>query len=234
MSIRYGAKTIVTDSLISYLDAGNPNSYGGSGFVWNSLSPVLSGSGYSGNRIYATWMGSPTAPTHQTFSAHDKEGLGYFDLSTTHGRLLFQNLPENPPPMGNGTFELTDMTLVVWMRSTDTSGTFFESTWDDPSTDYFGKFDSTNKYQEAGYGLSANHYVDTILRNNIYDYMDGEWHMHEFKGANLFHNIWRQKLTFAANTITSGAIGIIAIYHKSLSSSESTMNFNALRGRYGI
>lgn len=224
MSIRYGAKTIVTDSLISYLDAGNPNSYGGSGFAWGSLSPVLSGNGGLGTRIYANWMDT-TAPTHQTFSAHDKEGLGYFDLSTTHGRLLFQNLPEN--------LELNDMTLVVWMRSTDTSGTFFEA-FDDPSTQYFGKFDSTNKYQKAGYGLSANHYVDRILRNNIYDYMDGEWHMHEFKGANLSHNIWRLSLTFAANTITSGAIGIIAIYNKSLSSSESTMNFNALRGRYGI
>ena len=226
MSIRYGAKTIVTDSLISYLDAGNPNSYDTDGIVWNSLSPVLSGSGgYYNNLIYARWMNTATV-THQTFSAHDKEGLGYFDLSTTHGRLLFQNLPEN--------LELNDMTLVVWMRSTDTSGTFFESSWyhPSPSTDYFGKFDSTNKYQEAG--LSANHYVDTILRNNIYDYMDGEWHMHEFKGANLSHNIWRLSLTFAANTITSGAIGIIAIYHKSLSSSESTMNFNALRGRYGI
>lgn len=232
MSIRYGAKTIVTDSLISYLDAGNPNSYGGSGIIWNSLSPVLSGSGYLGTRIYARWMDT-TTPTHQTFSAHDKEGLGYFDLSTPHGRLLFEHLPENPPPSGNGTFELNDMTLVVWMRSTDTSGTFFEA-FDYPSTQYFGKFDSTNKYQKAGYGLSANHYVDKILRNNIYDYMDGEWHMHEFKGASLFHNIWRQKLTFAANTITSGAIGIIAIYHKSLSSSESAMNFNALRGRYGI
>ena len=231
MSIRYGAKTIVTDSLISYLDAGNPNSYGGSGLVWGSLSPVLSGNGL-GNRIYATWMDT-TAPTHQTFSAHDKEGLGYFDLSTPHGRLLFEHLPENPPPDGNGTFELNDMTLVVWMRSTDTSGTFFES-YDNSSTQYFGKFDSTNKYQEAGYGLSANHYVDTTLRNNIYDYMDGEWHMHEFKGASLTHNIWRQKLTFAANTITSGAIGIVAVYHKSLSSSESAMNFNALRGRYGI
>ena len=146
----------------------------------------------------------------------------------------------------NGYFDLTDggatynaaltsgtsCTVIFWMKTTDIQSLFLSSTTNGGK--YLGAYNSGNKeyYNTVG---SPDFRMDLVSQTNIYDNaLDGEWHMFEFKGADL--STWNpiyfnQYPTF---TFGNGQIGIIQLYNKNLSASESAQNYNALKNRFGL
>jgi hypothetical protein len=206
MANLYGPR-IVTDGLVLHLDAGNRKSYPGSGTTWYDLS----GNGNNGS------IGTNLSFSSNVFNlVNGAAGQGVnFSGSVSSS---------------------TSCTLVFWIKTTDTQSSFWGR---DPSTNggsyYVGAYSSVNKeyYYNTG---ATRYYQDLIEPNNIYDnLLDGEWHMVEFKDMNF--STWDGKHAFSSyNTyaFSSGQCSMISMYSKSLSSTESLQNYNALKGRFGL
>jgi len=120
-------------------------------------------------------------------------------------------------------------TLVLWMWTRDTQAIC----WSGQSNSYYvGAYRSGNKeyYNNAG---SPTFYVDTVEKDNIYDYIrDGWWHMIEFK--NVDFSSWTthrfNQYTSGGYTFATGAIAKILLYDRNLTAAESRQNFNAVSG----
>ena len=126
----------------------------------------------------------------------------------------------------------TDCTFVFWMKTTDTQALF----WQGPTTStYLGAYRSGNKEYYNGFGAGIEFYKDTVDVSNIYDNIrDGEWHMLEFKNVDMSGIDYNQFNQYGSFTFNSTDIGIIQIYSKNLTAEESTQNFNAFKGRFGL
>lgn len=126
----------------------------------------------------------------------------------------------------------TDCTFVFWMRTTDTQALF----WQGPTTaTYLGAYSSGNKEYYNGFGSGIEFYMDTVDTSNIYDNIrDGEWHMLEFKNVDMSGIDSNNFNQYGSYTFNSSDVGIIQLYNKNLSASESAQNFNALKTRFGL
>lgn len=147
---------------------------------------------------------------------------GYFDL-TGGGATANYNITDN-----------TECTFVFWMKTTDT-----QSLWWNPVGDtskYLGAYRSGNKEYYSGFGAGIEFYLDTVDTLNIYDYfIDGEWHMVEFKNVDMSGIDTNQFNKYSSSyRFDNGAVAIIQLYNKNLSASESAQNFNAYKGRFGL
>jgi hypothetical protein len=125
----------------------------------------------------------------------------------------------------------TNSTLVFWMRSTDVQSLF----WEGPTTGhYVGAYRVGNKeyYQNVG---TPQFLMDTVDTPNIYDYFpNGQWHMVEFKSANLSTWTASKFNTYPSFKFGDGAIASIMIYNRNLTSQESIQNYNATKTRFGL
>jgi hypothetical protein len=222
MAFNYSPK-IVTDGLVLYLDAANPNSYVSGSTTWSDLSR-------GGNN--GTLVNGPTFNSANGGSIVF-DGVDDFISESTLTNLL----------MGNTTFTLTIwiyptnltsayMTLLdtlnrqlsLWM-GTNGNGQFYGL--GGTTTSYSTNFNwENNKWQMIT--IIANPTNGQIVKNN---YQVSETIS---KGGSF-----TQQLTFGNNPSggginMKGRYGIIQFYNRALTSQEVLQNFNATKTRFGL
>jgi hypothetical protein len=201
---------IVTDGLVLSLDAGDRNSYPGTGTsIYDS----------SGNNYTFTLEGNASYSTQGN-------GSIYLD-GTTDG---IQRL--NTSGLTNA------VTLVQWLKTSDTVGLMLSGK-PVGSTDayYVGAYYPGQGFYSSNCG-SPTFYIDTLQTTNPaspINYLDNNWHMWEAKGLNFstWTDIWNF-LGYAAGYEIAGYVGKILMYNRSLTASESLQNYNSLKSRYGL
>ncbi len=144
---------------------------------------------------------------------------GYFDLADG-GATLGSNITNN-----------NNCTMVFWIKTTDTQALFWGA---QNGTYYLGAYSSGNKFYNSNMG-SPTFYMDTEQKSNIYDNIrTGNWHMCEFKSVDFSTTTDNRFNQYGNYTFGNGAVGIIMMYDRNLTSAESTQNFNALKSRFGL
>ena len=216
--------SIVTDGLVLHLDAGNSNSYPGSGTTWIDLS----GNGYNHTL------------TNAPFTTID--GVSCFDVSSS-GRVQDSGT----------TFTFgSSHTMIAWARPlADSQVGTWRTLWrtqpnDHPlliqdGTNLIGYYDN-NSTQFISYGLNTG----TLGIEN-------KWTMFTLVASGGSTTCYINNLS-ASGTVaytTSGNdhdafgnerfgsqpfgyVSVAQIYNKALTPSEITQNYNALKGRYGL
>jgi len=198
---------IVTSVLVLSLDAKYPG-----------LSPLTQWQDGSGNGRDFTWQATPTYNANNNSGTYNMEDAkGFYRLA----------------PITNN----TSCTFVFWMRTDDAQALFWSGTdLSDGSGGFFlGAYNGGNKEYYGEIAGSPQFLINTSDASNIFDNTRSfVWRMIEFKDVNL--STWQNAKFNMYNTFNfdSGQIGAVFIYNRTLSGAESTQNFNALRGRYGI
>lgn len=151
------------------------------------------------------------------------------------------------PTFSDNSFALTDLThfsksalsetpsmatVVMWYKTTDQ-----EELWVRGNTNnsyYLSAAGLGGDYYHSNVGSPTN-YVDTIQQTNPTPFRNNTWHMWEAKNVNF--SGWSSYEWFGypgSWRMSSGNIGAILIYNRTISDSESKQNLNAFRSRYGI
>ena len=224
MALGHGP-TVVTDGLVLALDAGDTNSYPGSGSAWYDISSSQS----SGN-----------IESDPTFSSNNG---GYFDFDGTDDVIDFR-FGQNGPDltlstitvsawvnfdsatwvMGNGAqfrIRLNGTAIGFWIRElndgganelTSPSSTMSTGEWGN----VVGTYDGTNqKIYHNG--------VEVASTNPGLGFLDA--------GSN---NLAIGESYYGSNQFFNGKLSATSIYNRALTASEIKQNFNALRGRFSI
>lgn len=223
MSFSFGNK-IITDGLISYLDAANLRSYPGSGTVWNDLTI----NGNNGSLILGPVYNSTYGGNITCDGVNDYIDVGgtvtSFTLDITYQPLTFDTNPGS--------------VRYNYIIETDSGG----------SNKMFLRYNSTNSgailllanHGSAGGQLtvSVNHTVGNVYNATI-TYDDTSKYTALYINGILIGNMTMtsallyqgvKQLGYTFNT----RIFNYKIYNRALSSTEVTQNYNALKGRFGL
>jgi hypothetical protein len=204
-----GGPDIVTDGLILALDPANRLSYPGSGITLYDL---------SGNNYNFTLQGN---------AAYNSEGDGsiYVDGSSDGIQLTGNSALRN------------SITLVQWLKTNDTVGLMVSGEPVGSTGGYYvGAYYPGQGFYNGSAG-SPTFSIDTAATSNPatpINYLDNNWHMWEAKGINFasWTTTWNF-LGYAAGYEIAGYVGMILMYNRSLTASESLQNYQVLRTRYG-
>ena len=214
---------IVTDGLVFYVDAGNSKSYPGSGTTWTDLIKGASGSmsnmdntnHSSSNGGIMTFDGSNEhvdIGNPISFSSSFSCCL-FFKTGDSSGNDVFLGKYDGGTSFWAGT---TDNEIVYWQTSSNnitTTTTVTDNTWRMLSLTYDSSSTSKKMYLNTTLEASA-----TINLNNT-NFGSGDITIGKFgqHGSGFY---W------------GGSIGFLMMYDKSLSLSEITQNYNALKNRF--
>ena len=219
MGIGYGPR-VVTDGLVLALDAGDTNSYSGSGNTWYDL---------SGNGRNATVNGSPTFTN------------GYFDITSDSTYISLSNSGLVP--------RTNDFTYSTWINfdATDALDTIFENgSWGDTLLFRY----QTNLVAVYAEGALRGNFSWTatagVWYNVVFKRESGTCSMYinntltgtpftmttDIDLANT--NLFLMRSQHVVNQFLNGKIATFSIYNRALTASEIQQNFNATRGRFGI
>ena len=219
MGIGYGPR-VVTDGLVLALDAGDTNSYPGSGTTWTDL---------SGNGRNATVNGSPTFTN------------GYFDITSDSTYISLSNSGLVP--------RTNDFTYSTWINfdATDALDTIFENgSWGDALLFRY----QTNLVAVYAEGALIGNFSWTatagVWYNVVFKRESGTCSMYinntltgtpftmttDIDLANT--NLFLMRSQHVVNQFLNGKIATFSIYNRALTASEIQQNFNATRGRFGI
>jgi hypothetical protein len=237
MSISYNS-SIVTTSLISCLDAGNPRSYPGSGTAWRDV---------SGNGINGTLINGPT---------YSGNNLGYLSFDGVDDYVECST--SLPGISGNvaasigcwfmavGGSSTTFYPLVGWGGST--SGDALMLGLNQPS-----QSNSLNVQFNGGNWVATAD--NTYAPNTWYYFVCTKTPGNANTTTKIYLNAQEQALTYTVSLIPNfvvetnrigqwvnpgyttkfpGRVSNTQMYNRALSATEITQNFNATRGRYGI
>lgn len=198
---------VVTSGLVLSLDAKYP---GSSKFTqWQDG---------SGNGRDFTWQATPT---------YNQTNSGTYNLENNKG--IYRE-----SPITNS----SSCTFVFWMKTDDSQALFWSGTpVSDPTGGFFlGAYSGGNKeYYGSIEPPTPQFLINTVDAANIFDTTRSSvWRMFEFKNVNF--TTWEYAKFNMYNTFNfdSGEVGAIFVYNRTLSAEESTQNFNALKGRYGL
>jgi hypothetical protein len=216
---------IVTDGLVTYLDASNPSSYSGSGSTWFDL---------SGNGNNATLVGSPT---------WDSTNGGRFTLNGTSQYM------SGTFPLNNNAFTVS-FTLQNTARSAD--GQLFSLGSPEKILVYTGSgFDyAFSVYSPTIYNTIPRYsmhtmeigkwYNVTITYNNTTSdmYLNGRLAYslsNSLVNTTVGSDTWNlgRRLEGGGQN-AAGYYGNLMLYNKALSAQDISKNFNTFRAKYGI
>lgn len=197
--------TIVTSGLILCLDAANPRSYPGSGSTWYDV---------SGNGNTHTLTGSP---------------------SWSAGKFTLDGSTQGFTRAASMTGVTTVCTVVIWYSTVDTQELWVRGNQDNT---YYLSASYGNNYYNSNCGSPTN-YVDLALTANPatpINYRNGVYHMWEAKTVDFVTTPWNyyEWWLYPSSWQMAGSVSAIMIYNRVLSAAESSQNFNAYRGRYGV
>lgn len=224
----YGNPELVTDGLILYLDAGNANSYPGSGTTWTDIS-------MNGNT--GTLVSSPT------YSSAD--GGNFIFSGTNYATAATANSLFN---FGTG-----DFSMFLWFKSSYKSNYLTIASLDNSSSGngivFYGVITSGYfRSYVAGSSIDGTINICTgnwtnlgVTRSSglVTQYINGLSRSTFTRATSLLTN---QTLALGSNVSTGpggyggfpGSMSNVSIYNRALSASEVLQNYNALRGRYGL
>jgi hypothetical protein len=218
--------SVVTDGLTLFLDAGNPDSYPGSGTTWKDLSgngnngTLLNGVGYnSGNGGSLVFDGtndqvstSLTSSNSYTWNAWFRtnvvsfgQSVGYKNIISINNNYMLMLLDQSTNNMGFWTPDgLGGQSLNM--------GPIFTNTW------YYATFVREGNNITNGYKT----YMNGSFRGST---NTGSWSSsnHIFIGG-------REGLVQFLN----GNISQVSIYNRALTPTEIRQNYNATKGRYEV
>ena len=222
---------IVTNGLVLWLDAGNLNSYSGSGVTWGDMSG-------SGN--------SPTLANSPTYST-DNGGILDFD-----GVDEYADLGSPSPANLNNEYA----THEVWVKmDTPNSGTnqqiIARRNVNDgtftmlKAANNFLQFitrnsDNTRLIMTLNSVLSTNwtHLVHTYDGTTVSGYVNGTLDNSStaISGPLNTSGTFYMQIARNSNNINyfNGKLGVVRAYNRSLSAAEILQNYNAQRGRFGV
>jgi hypothetical protein len=243
MSYSYG-KSIVTDGLVFYVDAANENSYPGSGTTWSDLVGSVSA---SSNNVGATNHSSSNGGVFSLDGTN--EHFSFLDASLDYDRSNFSVEAWVRPTGNHSNFETGVFTK--WNTGSGTDNEFFLGFWNSSGPAPFA-FAVQSPQGSGGTNGSGNFIV-----NSTFNYIVNRWYhlVGTFDGPNstlkLYVNgaLADTDTTFndtQAKTVTTkyyiGAFEVrvsvladiakCALYSKTLSASEVTQNYNALKNRF--
>jgi len=233
--VNYGP-SIVTDGLVLYLDAANPNSYPGSGDYWYDLS------GYNNHGTLVNFTGSGAGSTsgfdtNTSYMMFDRHvGTSDFDVnnyvSITNSDSLDDVLCQN------------GMTIDMWFKETSTVCTAFTK-WNGSWELYYC---STMTFRTQGTGGSDGstsassspgnwrHIIATHDGTNRIMYANIESVLNDTNvvtGQNTTSNV-SIGAYHGGSYASIGAIPIYRLYNRALTQSEITQNYNAQKSRFGL
>ena len=217
----------VTNGLVMCLDAGNANSYPGTGTTWIDV---------SNNGNNGTLLGSPVFNTN------------YFSLS---GNTVGPYYPYISTPYVAASPYTQPITYDVWFLNNNSpayAGIIGASSW---QTNGFSVGFSSNSqlkltYSTAGSGYQVNfNYDSTTITHGVF-VLSG-YNFYAYRNSVLVSTLTAPfSSTPSSQTVgigyiyqggwTSAKINIYSakIYNRALSQTEIYQNFNALRGRFGV
>ena len=223
---------IIATGLDILLDAGNSNSYSGSGTTWTNLAP--SSSPFS-NATLSSNSGS------NTYSSNNS---GYFDECRA-----FVPVTGSTYVTDGTTITYPTMTYSVWCYPDNLSG--YQTLIDQGNDKWYFGFNGTALIT---YGPTTGTIAGTAANNNWYNFTM----THTQNGVNKFYvNGTKIKETgatynnaptfsnwsFGAGSVSAtsagnegfqGYIAAIAVYNRALSATEVLQNHNALKSRFGL
>jgi hypothetical protein len=244
MTQNYGPK-ITTDGLVLCLDAGDRNSYPGTGASWYDL---------SGNSNNVTFLNGPV------FNSSNL-GIINFDGTNDHIAVSSPNDRFSWTPSGVG---MNSMTIELWVKSSDVNGYFISKPWNGG-----GEYNYTLKHNALNYrvgtagaggskgvsfaSLATNnweHIACVINSTQIGVYRNGIVNVnltnHDIVqnspvGSNSNISLcimnlypYGQGWGGESNFAVSGMLSNIKIYNRLLSANEILQNYNASKGRFSI
>lgn len=238
MSVRYGASIPTDDSLVLFVDAGNPKSYPGSGTTWYDLSkrkndmslvngPVYSSAtgsfNFDGSNDYAVTNVSDIDPF---FDAHSFTTICWFNVDSFNNGYMFSH------------GESFDTDKIKWGLHTSNSSNIFRSWFEAADdADYFLNGD--------GEQLQAGNWYQGVV---TYDGATNAWRMW-VNGSLVNTGTPAQDPAFIDQPIVigcrnnnggvyqnffDGSVAIAQYYTRVLTDNEIRQTFRAFRGRFGI
>jgi hypothetical protein len=227
----YNPNNLIIEQLIANLDAGDVNSYPGSGTAWYDL---------SNNGNDGTLVNSPT---------FNSSNSGFL---TFNGSSNYVNLPTNFFNNNSG----TPFSVSIWFKSNGGTGTIFGQ---QSNAGYVPAIyiDSLNKLRTQCFWGGAllpststinvndnNWHNVTVTYNgpNHLTYIDGVLDTSKTVTQTSYGSTYTYSLGYgpafawpnANSDYFNGSISNFMFYNKALSLSEVQQNFNNLRGRYNI
>ena len=215
--------------LVLDLDAGNVDSYPGSGLTWTDLS----GLNNDGTLI---------------------NGVSY-DVGNS-GALNFDGSNDYVAIPHSNSFDVESMTIAMWIRTSDTMGTLYRALFSkqgatrdynlyarsDTSTDISTLHFSSNEFGGSSFGdLPALynpyswHFVSIAIDNTgLQEYYSDGLLIDTYQGSPGFANNSYPILIGSANNFWKGLIGSVQFYNRALDADEISDLFNKLSSRYGF
>ena len=218
MALAHGVASIVTDSLVLALDAGNTKSYPGSGTAWTDT--------VGGN--IGTLTNGPTFNSANGGSIVFDGTNDYIQLST------------------NSNLTLTgDFTYETWIQTDVQTGSKHLWKIGDQSLQFTGNVNPDQIiYYSSGtgsqaYGVLANstwgHLVLTKSGNALSGYLNGSQAWTNTPGSSATHDFSGVRIGSRhteSGYYWDGKMSVIRIYNKALTVAEVEQNYNANKGRY--
>ncbi len=228
--------SIVTDGLVLHLDAGDTDSYPGSGTTWTDLSGngnngtlvSMDGNNYSSaNGGYLDFDGSSDyvqgTISSSTFTGPHSICCWFYRQTVKQWSALFSN---NVNTNSCSILTFIDTSNSLGINQSGINATSIAAV--DLGADHLNKWI---------YGVITFGGVSNGSAVNVYAYKDGSlltnsgslyWNM----SSSSSYYVGRH---WASTTeVHDGFISQVTIYNKALTSSEVTQNFDALKGRYGL
>lgn len=228
MAINYNRPQIVTNGLVLCLDAGDVQSYFGSGTTWTDR---------SGNNNHGTLQNGPT---------FDSANGGSIDFDSSNDRVAISNSTSLNPTTG--------LTIEAWANF-DTNSQDFIFEKGSVNTQY-SLFSHGSDIMFRTFHDADSGYTNTSVTKSNY-ITNGQWHhiVGSWDGSNkrIFIDSYLTKTqakTGILKTRTTGAaigtfgtstgypfggkIAAVRIYSKGLTAEEVLQNYNATRGRFGL
>lgn len=220
----YAGPEIVTNGLVLALDAGNTQSYPGSGTAWTDISP---------NRLSGTLTNGPT------FSSDNKgaivfDGVNDFIDFTSDANLL----------------PTTGLSVSAWFKTSVADMWLVGKTSISTSNGYLLAGTGVGGITFQVNGINAT--STASITNNSWIYIVGTWTPSTSillyrNGSLIVTNTTSIPASITEPSYTvevgrrpngpdywNGSIAQVSIYNRALSAAEIQQNFNALRGRFGI
>lgn len=237
MAVAYNT-SVITDSLVFYVDAANPKSYPGSGSTWFDL--------IAGRNV--TLQNSPTFSNNSIQFRENVSGSPKIGTATVDFGILRQSGQTSSWTLeacfkyltqtsGNGNFSLNENVILgragchggiyTWSSNTIQAAIKTASCWTGAITPSYGTLTVNNSY----------HAVMTYNNGVVKTYLNGQY----ISTATLDYATYGT--AGYSTTLFLGGINqyvsnidmyFAKAYNKELSQSEVTKIFNALRGRYSL
>lgn len=231
MATNYGHGKIATNGLVFALDAGDLNSYPGSGTAWNNI---------------ASKSGNGTLTNGPTFSNRSI----VFDGANDY--IVFSN-----PNISLSTTQISISTWY-WGNTTQTASTFFRGKNAAGGREFLAHlpWSNGNIYWDAGDNGAANTAFDRIYKTSNGDHQGwNHWvfiknstsgTMSIYRNGTLWHSgtsltqpigpIVTIELAGHAGSYTydNGKLSGFQIYNRALTEDEVSQNYNAQKSRFGL